>query len=108
MEKEDIQKRIDEIEAAMQAPDFWAFPDKAQAMIRELQDLKIEAEGGSKYDSGSAVLSIVAGAGGDDAEDFAQMLFAMYRKYIEKRGWGLKILHENQNDHGGYRNLSVE
>jgi peptide chain release factor 2 len=108
MEKEEIKKRIAEIEAAMQAQDFWGFPDKAQAMIRELQDLKAEAEGGSKYDSGSAVLSIVAGAGGDDAEDFAHMLFEMYRKFIEKRGWGFKILHENQNDHGGYRNLSIE
>jgi peptide chain release factor 2 len=69
---------------------------------------KVEAEGGSKYDNGNAVLSIVAGAGGDDAEDFAHMLLEMYRKFIEKKGWGYKILHENQNDHGGYRNLSIE
>ncbi|MBC7836522.1 PCRF domain-containing protein [Acetobacteraceae bacterium] len=108
MEKEQIQARIAEIETAMQQPDFWGFPDKAQAMIRELSELKAEAEGGDKYDNGSAVLSIVAGAGGDDAEDFAQMLFEMYRKFTEKRGWGFKLLHENKNDHGGYRNLSVE
>jgi peptide chain release factor 2 len=108
VEKEEIQKRIQEIEAAMQAPDFWAVPEKAQAMIKELQDLKIEAEGGSTYEMGNAVLSIVAGAGGDDAEDFAHMLLEMYRKYIEKKGWSYKILHENQNDHGGYRNLSIE
>lgn len=106
--KEEIEARIQEIETAMAAPDFWAFPERSQAMIRELQELKIEAEGGSKYDMGGAVLSIVAGAGGDDAEDFVQILFTMYRKFIEKRGWGLKILHENQNDHGGYRNLSIE
>lgn len=92
----------------MEAPDFWSNPTLAQALIKELQDLKAEAEGGSKYDQGNAVLSIVAGAGGDDAEDFAQMLFGMYRKFIESRGWGYKLLHENQNDHGGYRNLSIE
>ena len=92
----------------MQAADFWGLPEKAQAMIRELQELKVQAEGGGKYDNGNAVLSIVAGAGGDDAEDFAQMLFNMYRKFIEKRGWRYKVLHENQNDHGGYRNLSIE
>ncbi len=100
--------RIAEIEAAMTAPDFWSDPQDAQALIKELQDLKAEAEGGGKYDNGNAVLSIVAGAGGDDAEDFAQMLLNMYRKFIEDRGWGYKILHENQNDHGGYRNLSIE
>ncbi len=92
----------------MQAPDFWAFPDKAQAQIKELQDLKTEAEGGGAWDRGSAILGLVAGAGGDDAEDFAFMLKEMYRKFAEKRGWNMRILHENQNDHGGYRNMSVE
>ncbi|HYF12712.1 MAG TPA: PCRF domain-containing protein, partial [Candidatus Paceibacterota bacterium] len=108
MDKEKIQTRIKEIEGAMTAPDFWSDKNKAQALIKELQDLKIQAEGGGKYDSGNAVLSIVAGAGGDDAEDFAAMLFNMYRKFIENRGWGYRVLHENQNDHGGYRNLSIE
>ena len=92
----------------MTAPDFWAIPEQAQARIRELQELKAEAEGGGKYEHGSAVLSIVAGAGGDDAEDFAHMLLEMYRKYSERQGWGMRFLHKNENDHGGYRNLSVE
>ena len=71
----------------MQQPDFWSNPAEAQQLIKELQDLKAEAEGGSAYDRGGAILSMVAGAGGDDAEDFAQMLFEMYRKFFEKRGW---------------------
>lgn len=100
--------RIAEIEVAMQAPNFWNNPTEAQNLIKELQDLKTELEGGSSYDRGNAILTFVAGAGGDDAEDFAQMLFTMYRKYTEKRGWGMRVLHENENDHGGYRNLSVE
>jgi peptide chain release factor 2 len=106
--KEEIAARILELEGAMTAPDFWSNPQEAQAMIKELQDLKVEAEGGSAYDRGSAIVSFVAGAGGDDAEDFARMLFDMYRKFAEGRGWGFKILHANENDHGGYRNLSIE
>lgn len=92
----------------MQQPDFWSDPHDAQTLIKELQDLKAEAEGGGAYDRGGAIVSFVAGAGGDDAEDFARMLFEMYRKYIDKRGWTARILHENRNDHGGYRNLSIE
>lgn len=92
----------------MAAPDFWSDPSGAQALIKELQDLKAEAEGGSAYDRGGAIVSLVAGAGGDDAEDFARMLFEMYRKYFEKRGWAAHVLHENQNDHGGFRNMSLE
>ncbi len=108
MQPEEIQKKIEEIEAAMLAPDFWSDKNHAQALIKELQDLKVEAEGVHAYDKGGAVLSIVAGAGGDDAEDFAAMLFEMYRKFLEKRGWGYKLLHENKNDQGGFRNLSIE
>lgn len=92
----------------MTQADFWSEPQKAQSLIKELQDLKAQAEGGGAYERGGAILSMVAGAGGDDAEDFAHMLLAMYRKYAEKCGWSMRILHENQNDHGGYRNLSVE
>jgi len=92
----------------MQQADFWSTPSEAQALIKELQDLKTAADGGTSYDRGNAIITLVAGAGGDDAEDFALMLFEMYRKYIEKRGWGMRVLHKNENDHGGYRNLSIE
>lgn len=88
--------------------DFWANKAKAQGMIRERQELQAKLEGASLFDKGSAILSILSGAGGDDAEDFTRMLLEMYLKYFAKRGWGFVTLSENQNDHGGYRNLSME
>ena len=55
------------------------------------------------------MLTLFAGAGGDDAEDWARILFEMYSKYIEKQGWSLKILHEHKSqDSGGYKNISFE
>lgn len=108
MSKELIQKKIAEIESAMLLPNFWDEKEKAQAMIRELQDLKDDLEGVGKYDKGSAHMTIFAGAGGDDAEDFARMLVQMYMKYIEKNNWRLTLLHQNQNDHGGFRNITFE
>lgn len=108
MSKEEIQKRITEIETAMGQADFWSDVDKAQAMIRELGELKIQAEGGSKYDAGDAIMTIFSGAGGDDAEDFSGMLLRMYKKYCDGRGFGMSVIHSNENDHGGYRNITVE
>ncbi len=105
---EDIQKRIDAIEAAMMLPDFWNDSAKAQGMIKELQELKDAAEGKGKYDRNNAVVTIVAGAGGDDAEDFARMLVEMYQKYAESRGWDVMVLDSNTNDHNGYRNITFE
>ena len=104
----DDNNRIQEIEAAMLQPDFWNEPQKAQALIKELQDLKDAAEGKGKYDRNDAVFTIVAGAGGDDAEDFARMLTEMYQKYGESRNWDVVVLDSNPNDHNGYRNLTFE
>lgn len=101
-------ERIKEIEEVMNGADFWADKNKAQVLIKELQDLKTEKEGGGKYDKGDAVMTIFAGAGGDDAEDFAAMLYDMYRKYIAAKNWTANLIHENTNDHGGFRNVTFE
>lgn len=111
MEKQDIENKIKDLEEAMGQPEFWTDKEKAQATIKEIQRLKNELEGKGtlgQYDKGDAIMTIFSGAGGDDAEDFSAMLLRMYGKFFEKRGWGYKILHENQNDHGGYRNITVE
>src|SRR5690606_13571422 len=57
---------------------------------------------------GSAHMTIFSGAGGDDAEDFSRILLEMYVKYFDKKGWGYSVLHKNENDHGGYRNITLE
>lgn len=106
--KDDIVLRIKEIESAMNQSDFWNNSQRAQAMIKELQELKDKAEGKGKYDRFGAVFTIVAGAGGDDAEDFARMLVQMYQRYAESRGWSIKELDANENDQGGYRNIVLE
>lgn len=89
-------------------PDFWSDKIKAQATIKELQRLKDELEGVGKYDKGDAIMSVLSGAGGDDSEDFSAILVRMYRKYAENKGWGWSVIHSNDNDHGGYRNITIE
>jgi len=106
--KEEIQKKITGIEAEMNRPDFWADKASAQEVIKEYENLKLELEGVGKYDKGNAIMTIFSGAGGDDSEDFSAMLLNMYSRYVENKGWGWRVLHQNQNDHGGYRNVTVE
>ena len=108
MDKENIQKKIEELEERMGKPDFWSDKTFAQETIKKIQELKDEIEGVGKYDKGDAVMTIFSGAGGDDAEDFSAMLLTMYFKYIAKQGWSYRVLHENRNDHGGYRNITLE
>jgi protein subunit release factor A len=105
---EDKNKRIAEIEQLMQSPSFWDDKDRAQTLVREFNELKKPDSSGSNFDNGDAIITIFSGAGGDDSEDFSAILFGMYRKYISKKGWSINILHQNQNDHGGFRNLTFE
>lgn len=106
--KDEIQKQIDAIEERMAGADFWADKETAQDTVRELQRLKDELEGVGKYDKGDAVMTIFSGAGGDDAEDFSRILLDMYLKYFDRKGFSARVLHKNENDHGGFRNITLE
>ena len=108
MNKQETEKRISEIETAMGAADFWNDKEKAQTALKEYQDLKAKLAGRGGYDKGDCLVSIVSGAGGDDAEDFSRMLFEMYGKYAASRGWKVVLLSSNQNSMGGYRSIYLE
>jgi len=107
-DKAQIEERIAEIEARMAAADFWTDKVKAQETIREYDDMKDALAGVGKYDKGGAILTILSGAGGDDAEDFSRILLGMYLKFASNKNWETLILHKNENDHGGYRNITIE
>lgn len=61
-----------------------------------------------KYDKGSAVLSVYAGAGGKDAEDWAAILLRMFQRYAERRKWMAKILHEHWGEYSGPGGLGMK
>jgi peptide chain release factor 2 len=60
-----------------------------------------------KYDKGNAMLAIYAGAGGDDAEDWARILLEMYQRYAERQKWRVINLHTHPNEHGGIKNVLI-
>ena len=88
--------------------DFWSDKEKAQAVLKEYQDLKTKLAGGGGYDKSDALITIVSGAGGDDAEDFSRILFDMYKKYAAGKGWNTGLIASNENSMGGYRSISFE
>jgi peptide chain release factor 2 len=101
------EQRMQEIEALMASPTFWADKHEAQVIVREYQTLK---EGGNSKGGidGPATVSILAGAGGDDAEDFVRILRHMYEGYATRKNWRLRELDSNENSQGGFRNVLLE
>ncbi len=109
MDEIEIKNRILNIENRMNTDmNFWSDSDSAQAEMRELKDLKDKLDGEKALDRGGCTMSILAGAGGDDSEDWARMLLAMYLQYADSQTWVYKTLHKNKNDHNGYRSITIE
>lgn len=107
-QKQQIKKRLSEIEEKMSKPDFWQDPNKAQEIIKEMQNLKDELEGVGKFDNGNAIVNIFAGVGGDDAEDFVRMLMEMYIKFAQLKNWQVNFLDESANTESGYKTITFE
>ena len=103
-----IQKKIADLEAEMIASDFWSDKNHAQSVIREIQLLKNKLAGVGVHDNGSALMNILTGVGGDDAEDFSRMLYEMYKHFCERHNFILTLIDASENDNGGYRSISFE
>ncbi len=78
------------------------------ALQARFDELKNELKLAGPYDAYNAVLSIYAGAGGTDAQDWAQMLLRMYVRYAEKAGFVLKTIDESAGDEAGIKSVMLE
>lgn len=105
---DELKKELAELEQKMARPDFWGIKEVAQETVNRYQEIKAELAGENRYDQGSAIMTIFAGAGGVDAEDFARILLEMYHKFADNKNFKVILIHQNTNDHGGYRNITVQ
>ena len=96
------------LQEEMNSATFWNDKDYAQSVIKRIKELQDIQEGVAVIDKGGAIMTLLAGAGGDDSEDFAYMLYEMYSAYCTTKGYSVTFLEENKNDRGGYRNCTLE
>ena len=77
-------------------------------LTKEIDKLELNLFLSGEYDKRNATLTIYAGAGGEDAQDWARMLLEMYRKYCERNGYKFEILDENKNEMNGIKSAVIK
>lgn len=152
------QERIDELEAQMEAPDFWDDVTSSQFVMKELKQLKDVVESyetleeerddimtmiemgyeeedpelvpevkemleqfvedfenlristllSGEYDGEDAILSLNAGAGGTESCDWVSMLYRMYHKWAEKKGYKIQILDYLDGEVAGIKSVTMQ
>ncbi len=70
--------------------------------------LKEDLKYSGPYDDHQAILSIYAGAGGTDAQDWTQMLLRMYSRYFERNSWTATTVDESVGDEAGLKSITLE
>ncbi len=85
--------------------------DEAQAAVEELdamvEELRLVTLLTGEYDANNAILSFHAGAGGTEAQDWVSMLYRMYTRYAQAKGWNVKVLDYLDGDEAGIKSASI-
>ena len=152
------EKRIEELEREMEAPDFWDDAEESQKKMKELKymkddlqtyenlrtqmedmetliemgyeendpdlipeiqemldefqksfdDIRVKTLLSGEYDSNDAIVTLHAGAGGTESCDWASMLYWMYTRWADKKGFSLEVLDYLDGDEAGIKSVTFE
>lgn len=110
----ELQQRVEDaqvlLEMAAEASDEGTFNEvkteamNLQALVHELEIKKMLS---GELDANGAYLSINSGAGGTEAQDWAEMLFRMYLRYGEQHGYKMEVLEYNEGDGAGIKSATL-
>lgn len=75
---------------------------------KQLEKWEIQKTLGGEYDKSDAIISINAGAGGTDAQDWAQMLLRMYTRWAESKGWKIDLIEKSDGDEAGIKSATIK
>ncbi len=78
------------------------------AMAKELDSFEVRLMLSGEYDSADAILTINAGAGGTDAQDWASLLLRMYTRWAEKHEWKVELLDKLDGDEAGIKSATIK
>jgi len=107
---QELQKGLDDVDELLRTGDE-SLAEELKKQLSQIKDdfasKKQELKFNGPYDDHDAVLSLYAGAGGTDAQDWTQILFRMYGRYFENNRWQAKVVDESAGEEAGLKSLTV-
>ena len=81
---------------------------QVQNLTKELDSFELQMMLNGEYDEADAILTVNAGAGGTDAQDWASMLLRMYMRWAEKRGWKVELMDKLDGEEAGIKSATIK
>ena len=113
-EFEGLKSRIEDleilIELSMEEEDYDVYneiKENFKKVSKEAEDFKLSTLLSGEYDKNNAILSIHSGAGGLEAQDWAEMLFRMYKRWADGKGFKIEILDFLSDTEGGIKSVTM-
>lgn len=98
-----IQKEIEEVELLL----LWLEEGEYGEAEKLLKKLEVLLFFSSQYDKLNAIFAIHSGQGGTEAMDWTEMLFRMFTRYFERKGWTYEILDQTPGDEAGLKSITL-
>ncbi len=108
---QDLQQSLKDIDELVQTGDTSLQGDlqkQFETTKATFDELKEALKFTGPYDSHNVIMSIYAGAGGTDAQDWAQMLLRMYTRFAEKQKFNIKTIDESAGEEAGIKSVTLE
>jgi peptide chain release factor 2 len=107
----DLERDVEDLEPlaelAEEDPDIASeLEDQIQSVQRRLDALEEERLFAGRYDSGDALVTVNAGAGGTDAQDWAEMVLRMEMRWAERRGFRVELLEASPGEEAGIKSAT--
>lgn len=105
------QRSIEDAETALDINDTELINESfnsINAVIKSVESFELRMMLSGEYDDADAILTINAGAGGTDAQDWASMLLRMYIRWAENRNWQVELLDKLDGEEAGIKSATIK
>lgn len=104
---EEYQLMVDMLEEVADPELKEELEEGIQALTKEVEDYELVMLLNSPYDKNNAILELHPGAGGTESQDFGEMLYRMYTRYIEQKGFTYEVIDYQSGDEAGIKSVTL-